>query len=133
MSSRAEGTFSTRDYREEAYHEVDGQKLAHASQTDLFNGDLQAEGTLEYLVAYREDGSALFVGLERVVGSLGQRAGSFALQSSGSYQPGQPMGCDWTVVPGSGTGELQGLKGGGGYTFQPGETTIPFRLDYDLG
>jgi hypothetical protein len=132
MSSRAEGTFSTKGYREEPYNEVDGQKLAHASQTDLFHGDLQAEGTLEYLVAYREDGSALFVGLERVVGRLGQRSGSFALQSSGTYQPGQPMDCTWTVVPGSGTGELQGLTGGGGYTFEPGERTIPFSLHYDL-
>jgi hypothetical protein len=36
--------------------------------TKSFSGDIEGEGTLEYLMAYREDGSASFVGLERVEG-----------------------------------------------------------------
>lgn len=39
-------------------------------------------------MVYREDGSASFVGLKRVVGRVGGRSGSFVLQHSGTFEGG---------------------------------------------
>ena len=50
-----------------------------------FEGDIAGESTVRVVMGYREDGTATFVGLERVVGTLGERAGSFLLQHTGSF------------------------------------------------
>jgi hypothetical protein len=115
------------------FSEIDGGlKLARASVADTFHGDIEGEATLEYLLAYREDGSASFVGLERVVGRVGSRSGSFVLQHSGTVEGGKVQ-ATWSVLPGHGTGELQGLRGSGGYLWegQHGQPTS-YTLDYDV-
>jgi hypothetical protein len=61
-------------------------------------------------MVYPGDGSAKFVGLERVVGRLGDRWGSFVLEHSGTFEGGVAE-ASWSVVPGSGTGEPRGLRG----------------------
>lgn len=58
-------------------------------------------------------GAAGYVAIETVTGALDGRRGSFALQHTGSMEAGRSA-MTITVVPGSGTGELQGLAG----TFQ---------------
>jgi Protein of unknown function (DUF3224) len=79
---------------------------------------------------YRTDGTASFVGLEQVTGSIGGRSGSFALQHSGTFEGGMAK-VILSVVPGSGTGDLSGMTGEGGFNVghQP-----PFNmtLDYDF-
>ena len=55
-------------------------------------------------------GNAGYVALERVTGSVKGRAGSFALQQSGTMTAGKPT-MSVTVVPGSGSGELTGITG----------------------
>ena len=50
-----------------------------------FAGDLEGEGTVEWLMGYGDDGTAAFVGLERVVGKVGDRSGSFVLQHTGTF------------------------------------------------
>ena len=79
---------------------------------------------------YREDGTASFVGLERVIGSLGDRKGSFVLRHEGTFQGGVAR-IDWVVVPRSGTGELSGLRGEGSFAVghtEPHTAT----LEYDF-
>ena len=61
---------------------------------------------------YTEDGSARFVGLERIKGQLEARSGSFVLQHIGTFESGIVRAA-LTMVSGSGTGELSGLKGEG--------------------
>jgi hypothetical protein len=63
-------------------------------------------------MCYREDGTASVVGLQRIDGRVGDRAGSFVLQSTGSFDGREARG-SLLVVPGSGTGELRGLRGEG--------------------
>ncbi len=55
-------------------------------------------------------GSAGYVAIERVSGTLGGRTGSFVLQHSGTMTRGAPQ-LSVTVVPDSGTGQLVGLAG----------------------
>jgi hypothetical protein len=78
---------------------------------------------------YRNDGSATFVGLERVVGRIGAKTGTFVLQRIGVYESGLAKE-SYSVVPGSGTGELAGLRGDGSSAVGHG-TEHPFPLNYD--
>ena len=76
-----------------------------------FHGELEATSRGEMLTASTETaGSAGYVAVERVTGTLRDRAGSFSLQHSGTMTRGTPR-LSITVVPDSGTGALAGLKG----------------------
>ena len=97
-----------------------------------FSGGLEGEGTVEWLMGYGEDGTAAFVGLERVVGRVDGRSGTFVLQHTGTFD-GKLATADVTVVPGSGTGDFAGIKGGG--TFEAGLGKYGVRsleLDYEV-
>lgn len=96
--------------------------------TKTFRGDVEGESTTDLLMASgAEEGSAAYAGFERVHG----RSGSFVLHHSATMERGEGKAA-WSVVPGSGTGGLRGLRG---------EATISaaldgghsFALDYDLG
>ncbi len=132
MRTHATATFEVKSWEEKPYNEMEGgPKLTRASVAKSFQGDIEGEGTLEYLMIYRDDGSASFVGLERVVGSVGKRSGSFVLQHSGTFEGGTAK-ATWSVVPGSGTGELRGLRGEGGFVSAHAQR-YPMTLDYDFG
>ncbi len=76
-----------------------------------FHGGLDARSVVQMLsVGTGVSGSAAYVALERVAGSLQGRAGSFFLQHSGTMARGTPT-LSLTVVPDSGTDELTGLSG----------------------
>ena len=131
MSTLATATFEVKTWDEKPYNEIDGgPKLTRASVTKSFHGDIEGEGALEYLMFYPGDGSATFVGLERVVGRVGDRSGSFVLQHSGTFEGGTAK-ATWSVVPGSGTGDLRGLRGKGGFA-SAHQQRYPITLDYDF-
>jgi hypothetical protein len=76
-----------------------------------FHGDIDGTSRGQMLAAMSNvRGSAGYVALERVTGTLHGRAGTFALQHSGTMTRGTPQ-LIVTVVPDSGTGELAGLTG----------------------
>ncbi|MGH2598657.1 MAG: DUF3224 domain-containing protein, partial [Dehalococcoidia bacterium] len=77
---------------------------------------------------YPAEGAVAFIGLEHVAGRLGDRSGSFGLQHGGTVEDGAAKG-RWLVLPGSGTGDLRGLRGEGGYVATHEQPT-PFTLDY---
>ena len=132
MSTRATGTFEMRRWDERPYNEIDGElKLTRSSVINDFRGDIEGQGTLEYLMVYLDEDHAGFVGLERVVGCIGERRGSFVLQHSGTYKSGKATTV-WSVVPGSGTGDLGGLRGAGGFVARHGDRQVPFALDYNI-
>jgi hypothetical protein len=58
--------------------------------------------------------------MERVTGSLAGKEGTFVLQDAGTVQ-GNVVSGEWFVVPGSGTGQLAGLRGTGGFRANLGE------------
>ncbi len=76
-----------------------------------FHGDLEATSKGEMIATQTQvKGSAGYVAMERVTGSLSGRAGSFVLQHSATMNRGVPE-LSITVVPDSGTDELTGLTG----------------------
>ena len=79
---------------------------------------------------YRADGSATFVGLERVVGRISGRSGTFVLQRTGTFENGQAKE-SYSVIAGSATGELVGLQGEGHSAAGHGMEQ-PFELHYEF-
>src|SRR5688572_7169612 len=125
MTMHATGTFAIKNWDEKTWEGKSwdaeaGAKLTHALVTQSLQGDIEGEATAQTLMVYRADGSASFVGLLRVVGRVGGRAGSFVLQQSGTFE-GDTAKATWSVVPGSGTDDLRGLRGEGGYVARHGE------------
>jgi hypothetical protein len=127
----ANARFAIKAWDEKPYDEgQDLPRLTRASVTKTFTGDLEGSGQVEYLMMYRSDGSAAFVGLERVAGRIGGMTGTFVLQRIGVFEDGQAKE-SYSVVPNSGTGELQGLRGDGSSSVGHG-MEHPFVLNYEL-
>lgn len=106
-------TFTTTAWDEQTYVEGEaGRKMTRVHAVFAYTGDLAGEGQVDYLMTYNPDGTGSFVGLERIVGHMAGRAGSFVAQHTGTFDP-RAVTARWTFVPGSGTGALEGLAGGG--------------------
>ncbi len=127
----ATATFQVKSWDEKPYNEGEGlPKMTRASVVTSYEGDIQGEGTLEYLMVYCDDGIASFTGMERIVGRVGERTGSFVLQHGGTYEGGTAK-ITSLVIPAAGTGDLRGIHGDGG--FEPGQHEHDdFKLNYDF-
>jgi hypothetical protein len=127
--TRADAVITVHTYQPASYETpADGPSLVRIHVEEAFTGDIEGAGVVEFLQAARADGSASFVGIERVTGAVAGRTGSFLLQDSGTVT-GNVVAGDWFVVPGSGTGELAGLRGEGGFHANLGENA-EVHLDY---
>ena len=131
MKQRANARFAIKSWDEKPYSEGKGlPKLTRASVIKTFTGDIDGEGHVEYLMMYRSDGSASFLGLERFVGRLGGKTGTFILQRTGVFEDGQAKE-SYSVITGSATGELHGLRGDGSSALGHA-TEYPFTLNYEM-
>lgn len=111
MSTHATGTFEGKTWDEKPFGQIDGAlKLTHVSAMNAYQRDVEGEGTMENVVFYRDAARGSYIGLERVVGRVGGRSGSFVLQHTGTFEGGTVNGT-WLVVSGSGTGDLRGEGG----------------------
>jgi hypothetical protein len=119
--THARGTIAVKTYEPTTYDQHDpAPSLVEIHVTEDFSGDIAGSGTVRFLQALRPDGSASFCGIERVVGALAGRRGSFLLQDTGTLTGNQVSGT-WFVVPGSADGDLRGLRGEGGFDAQLGQ------------
>ena len=124
------GSFDVTSWDEETYEELaDGGKLTRAVVEQAFSGDVVGDGAVEWLMAYRRDGTAHFVGLQRVRGTIDGRSGTFVLETSGGFDGTEAHG-SWTVVVG--TGALEGLRGTGSFR-APHGSHATWELDVELG
>ena len=127
----ANARFAIKSWDEKPYSEnPDEPKLTRASVTKTYTGDIEGDGQVEYLMMYRSTGSAAFVGLERIVGRIADKSGSFVLQRTGVFEDGQAKE-SYFVIPGSGTGELRWLVGDGTSAVGHG-VEHPFMLRYEI-
>jgi hypothetical protein len=130
-TGRATGSFTIKTWDEQPWAELEeAPKLTHASVTIAYTGDLEGEGTYRLLMAY-DGADATYTGYERVAGALDGRSGSFVLRLDGGFEGGAAR-TSWTVVEGSGTGDLAGLKGEGGYVARHGEPAVAWELRWSL-
>jgi hypothetical protein len=127
--TKATGSFELTSMTEDPYEELDGGiKLTHASGAQRFTGDIEGDGAVHWLMLYRPDKTARFVGLQRITGTVAGRRGTFVLTAEGDHDGGS-SGMRWTVVSGSGTGELAGISGTGSMT-APGGAKGSYELTH---
>ena len=132
MSESATGTFEIEIWDEKPYDEREGTRLARTHVTKTFHGEIEGTSTAELLMAYgSEEGSAAYVGFERLVGSVHGRSGSFILHHTASGSR-DTRSASWSVAPDSGTGELRGLRGEARISVDS-DGNHSFTLDYDFG
>lgn len=131
MGMRVTATMEIRSWEEKPFHDIEGgPNLVLANVCQGYSGEVEGEGTLAYLMVYREDGNVPSMALERVVCRIGDRSGSFVLRHGGSYANNVARST-FEIVPGTGTGDLRGITGQGSFVWeheQPGA----FSLDYDF-
>lgn len=107
MNDRANGEFDVKLVPEPA----DSEGIARATLDKVFHGDLEATSRgLMLSTAGSVPGSAAYVALERVQGTLKGRNGAFTLQHTGVADRGR-TNLAVTVVPDSGTDQLAGIRG----------------------
>jgi hypothetical protein len=111
MTTLASGTFEVKLTPLATADKTEDAPLGRMSIDKQFHGDLEATSKGEMLTAGTAvKGSAGYVAIERVSGTLQGRSGTFVLQHSGTMTRGAPQ-LTVTVVPDSGTGQLVGLAG----------------------
>ena len=111
MSTRAAGPFHVTLAPLDSWNRDEGAVLSRMSLDKEFRGDLAARSRGEMLaVGTAIKGSAGYVAVERVTGTLHGKRGTFALQHNATMDRGAPA-LNIIVVPDSGTGELEGLSG----------------------
>lgn len=127
---RAAGTFEVKLAPLDAYNKTEGANAGRMSLDKVFKGDLEATGKGEMLTAGTDvKGSAAYVAIERVTGTLQGRSGSFALHHTGVMNRGTPS-LSIAVVPDSGTGQLAGISGKLNIIIAGGKHSYEF--DYSL-
>ena len=133
MTKQAKGDFDVKLAPQALAFEdaSDGAKLGRMSIDKQFHGDLEASSKGEMLSAMTAtQGSAGYVAIEKVVGTLGGRRGTFVLQHFATMTRGAPR-LEIVVVPDSGTGDLVGLTGKMGIIIAEGGKHF-YELEYDF-
>ena len=109
MTTHASGTFDV-TITPQAQDEAEGSAIGRLTIDKQFHGDLEGTGKGEMLTAGTDTGSAVYVAIERVTGTLQGRSGTFVLVHHGTMtRDAQQLTI--TVVPDSGTDQLVGLAG----------------------
>jgi len=130
VSLHASGTFDVKLNPEASDTPAEGSALGRLSIAKEWHGDVEGTSAGVMLTASsNEKNSAGYVAVERVTGTLRGRAGTFALQHSGTMNRGAPT-LVITVVPDSGTGALLGMTGTLKIIIEDGKHA--YELDYTL-
>jgi hypothetical protein len=129
------GTFQVKSWEEQTNEGAGGFKVTHVRATMAYQGVIDGEGVVEYLM-YSPDGRVTsFVGLERITGHIAGRSGTVVFQHNGTYADGTAKS-KWSVVPNSGTESLRGIRGEGSYgeggddVEHGGRAPFSFRFDF---
>lgn len=126
--THAEAKITVQSSEVTPYDKTAGPALMEIRLSEVFTGDLEGESPVRALQVQRNDRSASLVSLQRFRGKLGGRQGTFVLQGHETVVGGK-IKATWFVVPGSGTGDLSGIRGEGGFEGDFGKGSIG-KLDY---
>ncbi|WP_210642576.1 DUF3224 domain-containing protein [Pseudomonas sp. Tri1] len=132
MKTTASCTFQITGWDENPSQILEGApKLSHAKITQSYSGAIEGTSSVEYLMSYSADGTACFVGFERICAVVAGQRGTFVARHSGSFSDGKARST-WSVVEGAGTGELVSLRGNGSYVAGHGEPAqVSFEYSFE--
>lgn len=127
---RAAGTFEVKVTPQPPDSAIADSGISRLLLDKQFHGDLEGSSKGQMLACGGPpSGSGGYVAMERVTGTLSGRSGSFALQHTGTMDPGG-VHLSVTVVPGSGTGQFAGIAGSMTIVIDAGKHSYTF--DYTL-
>jgi hypothetical protein len=112
--TRANAKITVQSSEANPYDQTTSPALMEVRLSETFTGDIDGVSPVRALQVLRDDQSASLVSVQRFRGKLGGRQGTFVLQGTEIVENGK-IKATWFVVPGSGTGELSGLRGEGGF------------------
>ena len=122
MSTRITATFEVTDWKEHEFDRHAGAgKLSKASVKKSYSGEIDGSSVTEWLMAYADDGSASFVGLERIDATIAGRTGTLVVQHVGTFEDGAAT-AKLTVVADSNSGDLADVSGRGDFVADPAGT-----------
>ncbi|HEV2273252.1 MAG TPA: DUF3224 domain-containing protein [Acidobacteriaceae bacterium] len=110
---RAAGHINVTSFEAQPYDDAGAFSISEVHVTEEFAGELVGVGSVRFIMVNEPEGAAHFTGMERFLGKVGERSGSFILQNSGSLQNGM-LNSQWRIIPGSGAEGLEGIRGEGG-------------------
>jgi hypothetical protein len=130
-------TITGKSWDEARDGEVDAEHaVAQAKFTTEWTGDIAGTSTCWLLICYvggnadkPETLLGPYLGYEQVHARIGERSGTFVLAASGEHTDAVAR-TQVRIVPGSGTGDLEGISGSGSYAADAMQYTL--KLDYDL-
>ncbi|HEX5451351.1 MAG TPA: DUF3224 domain-containing protein [Candidatus Limnocylindrales bacterium] len=126
----AQGEFDVTGWEETEFAELETGKLTRADVIATLKGDIDGSGRVSWLMCYRADGTADYVGFLVIEASLDGRTGGFVVRTSGAFDGGKASG-PWMIVRDSGFGELVAIEGAGAFDSPHGGTTT-YELSYTL-
>ena len=133
MTHEARGTYVNVSADEEPYDDsARGAAMSRGRVDRRFDGAIAGESVAAVLIARGTAERLGYVATDRFTGQVGDRSGTFVFQHGGSIDRGKltPFGY---VVPGTGTGELEGLTGEIRIEFVPPSThAIILYYDFEL-
>ena len=111
MKAKAAGTFEVKITPQNTGEKLGAAGVSRFALDKQYEGDLEAVSQGQMVAAGTEvKGSAGYVAIEKVTGTLGNRTGTFFLQHSGIMSRGESS-LNVVVIPDSGTADLAGLSG----------------------
>jgi hypothetical protein len=131
MHTIASATFDIDKWDEQPWDNGRGARLTRTHVAKTYHGEIEGTSVGEMLMAYAEDtASRAYVGFERITGRVGERTGSFVLHHTATAS-GAGHAVSWSIVPDTGTGGLEGIRGEAQIVVLP-KGGHSLTLDYDL-
>ena len=126
MPTTATADFAITSWEPTPYDEdQSGPKMTRTVVKKTFTGALTGSSVAELLTCETESGSAGYVAMERVEGTLDGKQGSFVIQHGGVFDAATGKATPYgVIVPGSGAGELAGMRGSAEYRHDDSGATL---------
>ncbi|GAB3911436.1 hypothetical protein GCM10029964_117330 [Kibdelosporangium lantanae] len=119
-------TYESLSWEEHNFVEIEGGvKIAHATVTYRYTGQLEGESRAQGLLTYRPDGTGTFVSTEYFTGAVDGRKGTVVLQHAGDFDA-EHITSRFHVEPGTGGGDLVGLTGSGEFDMKMGTPSVEY-------
>jgi Protein of unknown function (DUF3224) len=112
--AHAEARIIVQNSEAKVYDQSAKPVLMEINLTETFIGEIHGESSVRALQVLRDDHSARLVSMQRFRGKVCGHEGTCVLQGAETVENGK-INASWFVVPGSGTGDLSGLRGEGGF------------------
>lgn len=131
---RAESTFAVTEFETRAWSPeiTTAVQFGDIDMVKTFTGDLEGRSITRFLGGMTADQkTGIYVALELFEGLVNGRSGSFGFTHTQTLVDGLAVAMNLAIAPGSATGELAGITGGGGIVVEP-DGTHRIWLDYEL-